>query len=108
WNKLFHDSNAYANNPAKSAEWNRGAYLAQGLGHCGGCHTPRNFLGAERKDLALTGGLLYDVVRPGSYRQWSAVNLTPAKTGLARWSATSIAEYLKKGECEHAVVHGPM
>ena len=108
WNKLFHEPNAYANDPTKPAEWNRGAYLVQGVGHCGGCHTPRNSLGAEQNDLALSGGVLYDEVRPGKYRQWSAVNLTSARTGLAGWSTASIAEYLKKGECERAVVHGPM
>ncbi len=108
WNKLFQDSTAYENNPAQSPEWNRGAYLVQGVGHCGACHSPRNFLGAERNDLALSGGVLNDEVRPGKYRQWAAVNLTPATTGLAGWSTTVIAEYLKKGECDRAVVHGPM
>lgn len=108
WNKLFHDERSYANEPAKSAEWNRGAYLVQGIGHCGGCHTPRNALGAERSDSALSGGELYDEVRPGKYRRWSAVNLTPATIGLGGWSAASIAEYLKKGQCERAVVQGPM
>ena len=108
WNKLFHDPSAYASDRAKSVEWNRGAYLVEGIGHCGGCHTPRNSFGAERRDLALTGGVLTDEVRPGKYREWSAVNLTPAKTGLGGWSAASIAEYLQKGECERAVVHGPM
>jgi mono/diheme cytochrome c family protein len=108
WNRLFHDQGAYAADPTKSTDWNRGAYLVQGIGHCGGCHTPRNFLGAERSDLALSGGVLYDEVRPGKYRQWSAVNLTPAKNGLGGWSAQSITEYLKRGQCERAVVQGPM
>ena len=108
WNKLFHTPDTYTDDPAQSAEWNRGAYLVQGIAHCGACHTPRNFLGAERSDLALSGGTIYDEVSPGKYRKWSAVNLTPAKTGLAAWSEESIASYLKQGECEHAVVHGPM
>lgn len=108
WNKLFHESKPYAPDPTQSAEWNRGAYLVQGIAHCGACHTPRNALGAERNDLALTGGLVFDEVRPGKYREWSAINLTPAKTGLGHWDAASIVEYLKKGECDHAVVHGPM
>ncbi len=108
WNQLFHDSSAYTPDRTQSTEWNRGAYLVRGIGHCGGCHTPRNSFGAERSDLALTGGILNDEVRPGKYREWSAVNLTPAKTGLGGWSAASIAEYLQKGECERAVVHGPM
>jgi mono/diheme cytochrome c family protein len=108
WNKLFHAPSAYAADPAQSAQWNRGAYLTQGLAHCGACHTPRNFLGAERNALALSGGTLYDRVRPGEYRQWFAVNLTPAKSGLSAWSEDSIASYLRQGECAHAVVHGPM
>jgi mono/diheme cytochrome c family protein len=108
WDKLFHDSSAWASDLTQSAEWNRGAYLVQGIGHCSGCHTPRNLLGAERSDLALSGGVLNDEVRPGKYRQWSAVNLTPAKAGLGGWSAASIAEYLQTGECDRAVVHGPM
>jgi mono/diheme cytochrome c family protein len=108
WNRLFHDSATYVNNNARSPEWNRGAYLVQGAGHCGACHTPRNVLGAERADLSLTGGVLYDSVRPGKYREWSAVNLTPAKTGLGGWNVASIARYLKQGQCERAVVHGPM
>jgi mono/diheme cytochrome c family protein len=108
WNKLFHTSSAYTHDPAHSAQWNRGAYLVQGVAHCGACHTPRNFLGAEHRALALSGGTLYDTVSPGKYRPWFAVNLTPAKTGLSAWSEDSIAAYLRQGECEHAVVHGPM
>ena len=108
WNKLFHTPDAYADDPAQSAEWNRGAYLVQGIAHCGACHTPRNFLGAERSHLALSGGTIYDEVSPKKHRQWSAVNLTPAKTGLSTWSEANIVSYLKQGECEHAVVHGPM
>jgi mono/diheme cytochrome c family protein len=108
WNKLFHTPAAYSDDPAQSAEWNRGAYLVQGIAHCGACHTPRNFLGAERSERALTGGAIYDEVSEGKYREWFAVNLTPAKNGLSTWSKDSIASYLKKGECEQAVVHGPM
>jgi mono/diheme cytochrome c family protein len=108
WNALFHDSRTYVADPARSPEWNRGAYLVAGPGHCGACHTPRNSLGAESGDLALSGGVLLDEVRPGKIRQWSAINLTGAKTGLGNWEVESIARYLKQGECERAVVHGPM
>jgi mono/diheme cytochrome c family protein len=48
WKILFFRSGRYQPDASKSAEWNRGAYLAEGLGHCGGCHTPRNLLGAEK------------------------------------------------------------
>lgn len=108
WNKLFHTPETFAIDPAQSAEWNRGAYLVQGITHCGACHTPRNFLGAEHAERALSGGTFFDEVSPGKYRQWAAVNLTPAKTGLGAWSPEHVASYLKEGECEHAIVHGPM
>src|SRR3546814_8458300 len=55
WNRLFHDPQTFKADASKSAEWNRGAYLVEGLGHCGACHTPRNLLGAEKTALALTG-----------------------------------------------------
>jgi mono/diheme cytochrome c family protein len=108
WNKLFHSSAAYANDPSQSLEWNRGAYLVEGIAHCGACHSPRNFLGAEKDDLALAGGVIFDEVAPRKYRPWSAVNLTSASTGLGAWSAESIVAYLTKGETDHAIVHGPM
>lgn len=108
WNKLFHEPTTFAPDPKQSAEWNRGAYLTQTVAHCGACHTPRNFLGAERNDLAFTGGVMFDEVKPGKYREWSAVNLTPHPTGLGHWTDADIASYLQKGESERAIVHGPM
>jgi mono/diheme cytochrome c family protein len=108
WKKLFHDADTFVPDAAQSSDWNRGAYLVQGPGHCGACHTPRNVLGAERDERALTGGVLMDEVSPGKFREWSAVNLTPTQRGLAAWSADDIVAYLKKGENERAVVHGPM
>jgi mono/diheme cytochrome c family protein len=108
WNKLFHNPEKYTDDSRQSAEWNRGAYLVQGLGHCGACHTPRNILGAERSDARLKGGTFVDEVVPGKYRHWSAVDLTSDATGLAGWSAENIAMYLKTGESDHAIVHGPM
>ncbi len=108
WNLLFHDASGVPEDPAKSAEWNRGAYLVEGPGHCGACHTPRNALGAERASLALTGGSYQDKIRFGYYRQWSGVNLTPDKSGLAAWSVDDIVSYLRDGVSGNAVVHGPM
>lgn len=108
WNKLFHEPATYTPDPARSQEWNRGAYLVQGPAHCGACHTPRNALGAERPELAFSGGRVFDEVRPGKIREWSAVNLTSANTGLGHWDEACIVEYLKTGECDHAIVHGPM
>lgn len=108
WKALFHDASAMEGNPSESDEWNRGAYLVESVAHCGACHTPRNALGAERHDLALTGGVHMDRVKLGGYRKWSAVNLTPADTGLAAWSADDIVNYLKHGQNKHTVIHGPM
>ncbi|HEY8385822.1 MAG TPA: cytochrome c [Porticoccaceae bacterium] len=108
WKVLFHDSSTYTPDEQKSAEWNRGAYLVEGVAHCGACHTPRNAMGAERKDLALTGGVYMDKVKLGGYRQWSAVNLTPSETGLGDWTREDIVEYLRTGQNAHTVIHGPM
>src|SRR5713226_2403917 len=55
WKSRYLQRGAYQADPTKSAEWNRGAYLAEGLGHCGACHTPRNALGAEKKDEVFAG-----------------------------------------------------
>jgi nicotinate dehydrogenase subunit B len=56
WNALFHDATPFQPEPTQSAEWNRGAYLVNGLGHCSACHTPRNSLGAERGGPAFLAG----------------------------------------------------
>ncbi len=108
WKLLFHDAQAYAPDPQQSPQWNRGAYLVEGVGHCGACHTPRNVFGAEQESLALTGGSYLDKVRFGYYRQWSGVNLTPHAAGLATWSTDDIVAYLRDGVSGNAVVHGPM
>ena len=120
WNLLYLQPGRYASDPARSAEWNRGAYLVQGLGHCGACHTPRNFLGGERTTQALTGGAYLDEITDEviddrvipmderTVRLWSAANLTQASTGLAAWSAEEIAAYLKSGHNARAGAFGPM
>jgi len=60
WNLLFFEAGRYAPDDSKSAQWNRGAYLVQALGHCGACHTPHNALGAERHAEMLRGGVYLD------------------------------------------------
>lgn len=100
WNALFFRPGEFRPDPARSAEWNRGAYLVQGPGHCAGCHTPKNFLGADRKKRAFEGGRLDD---------WVAVNLTGhPRQGLASWSREDIAEYLRSGRNAHATASGSM
>ncbi len=108
WKSLFFEPGRYVANPGQSAEWNRGAYLVQGLGHCGACHTPRNFLGAEKADLALAGGRYFDTVPGGEVRPWSAVNLTQAGSGLKTWSVSDLVAYLKTGHGPRAGSFGPM
>lgn len=108
WKLLFHNPSTFQPDQKQSAAWNRGAYLVEGPGHCGACHTPRNIFGAEKQNLALSGGIYTDKVRMGHSRQWSAVNLTPTESGLAAWSEADIVGYLKHGINERYVVHGPM
>jgi mono/diheme cytochrome c family protein len=108
WNALFFDSERYSADDSKSAQWNRGAYLVQGLGHCGSCHTPRNLLGGKQEDRALSGGTYEDKVEPGVRRPWSAVNLTSAADGLAAWSEEDISRYLRTGHSAPAGTFGPM
>ena len=85
---------------SQSAEWNRGAYLVQGLAHCGACHTPKNIFGADERSADLRGG---------EVQGWFAPNITgdPSK-GLGRWSVEDIVDYLKSGHNTQAGATGPM
>jgi mono/diheme cytochrome c family protein len=100
WNLLYFDSHDFKPNAGQSAEWNRGAYLVNGLGHCGGCHTPKNSLGADKSKQELQGGTLDN---------WVAPDLTANnRTGLGTWSIEDVAEYLKNGRNAHAGAAGAM
>ncbi|MFM0322627.1 cytochrome c [Caballeronia glebae] len=105
WNVVFLDKSVYQNKPGKDVTWNRGAYLIQGLGHCGSCHTPRGIAFQEKgldesNSAYLTGGLLDN---------WFASNLTGEhNTGLGRWSEQDIAGFLKTGANAHASAFGSM
>jgi len=86
--------------PAKSDVWNRGAYLVEGLGHCGTCHTPKNITGGDRGSEALQGALLQD---------WYAPDLTEdPRTGIGSWSIEDIVRYLKTGANSYDIASGPM
>jgi mono/diheme cytochrome c family protein len=89
WNFLFLDTHVFKPDPQQSAEWNRGAYLAQGAAHCGTCHTPRGFLMQEEASRALSGAQ----VGP-----WYAPNITsdPA-TGIGSWTREELAAFLRTG-----------
>jgi mono/diheme cytochrome c family protein len=100
WNLLFFDSHDFQTDPSQSAEWNRGAYLVNGLGHCGGCHTPKNTFGADKSRQALYGGDLDN---------WVAPDLTSnTRTGLGRWNIEDITEFLRTGRNAHAAAGGAM
>lgn len=100
WNLLFFRKGEYQPVPERSAQWNRGAYLVTGLGHCGACHTPKNSASADRSDRALQGGTLDN---------WVAPDLTQNnRTGLGSWSTDEIVEYLKTGRNAHANAGGSM
>ena len=100
WKLLFFTPGPFHPDAAKSAEWNRGAYLAQGLSHCGACHTPRNFLGAEKDGDAYAGALVDD---------WIAPPLTAANPAPAPWTEDELYNYLRNGvSVLHGTSTGPM
>lgn len=108
WNTLFFDSGVYESNTDESEIWNRGAYLVDGLAHCSACHSPRNFMGAEKSDSHLAGGTLIDRVRDGSFHPWSAPNLTAASDALGAWPLDELSAYLKHGKNSFVDLFGPM
>jgi len=109
WNSMFFQPTRFQPDASRSAEWNRGAYLVDGLGHCGACHTPRNAFMAEVSSRAYSGGSgIMDEVAKDELRPWSGVNLTSAKEGLAAWSVGDLTKYLKTGFCARAGTFGPM
>ncbi|HKO68487.1 MAG TPA: cytochrome c [Burkholderiaceae bacterium] len=100
WNALFFREGSFRTDLNKSAQWNRGAYLVEGLGHCSACHTPKNVLGGLKKNQPLEGGF-------GEH--WYASSLTgDLRDGLGSWSARDIVEYLKTGSNSKAAAAGPM
>lgn len=102
WRTLFFTEGEYRPDPSKSAEWNRGAYLVQGLGHCTMCHSPINALGGSSESRAFEGGLI-------PMQQWYAPSLTSNKeAGLGDWSIKDITDLLHTGVSERGAVYGPM
>jgi len=89
WKWLFMDGKPFVPDPARSAQWNRGAYLVNGLGHCAECHSPRNFLGGIIAAQRFAGG-------PNPEGEGWVPNIT--QKGLAEWSDKDIASFLKTGE----------
>ena len=100
WNWLYYRPGEWQPRPDRSAAWNRGGYIVEGPGHCGACHTPKSFLGGDKRRHELQGY---------SLQGWFAPDLTgdPAH-GLAAWSLQDIAEYLETGHNRFDAASGPM
>ncbi|MDE0801241.1 MAG: cytochrome c [Rhodospirillaceae bacterium] len=105
WNILFLEDDTYAADSYKSDAWNRGAYLVQGLGHCGACHTPRgiawNEVAFDESDPAYLSGAFLD--------NWYASDLTQSnRAGLGRWSKEDVEIFMKTGRNNHSTAFGTM
>jgi mono/diheme cytochrome c family protein len=100
WNALFFKPAGFVPEPGRSDEFNRGAYLVEGLGHCGACHTPLNVLGANKADQYLQGSQI---------DHWTAPNITNDRlVGLGKWSVDETVQYLKTGQARGSIASGPM
>lgn len=100
WNFLFLHKGPVETEAARTAEWNRGKYLVDGLAHCGGCHTPRNLAGGEEASKAFAGGVA---------EGWNAPALGRSNPLAARWTEQSLFTYLRTGiDTDHSAAAGPM
>jgi mono/diheme cytochrome c family protein len=101
WNLLFLHQGAYTPDPTRDDKWNRGAYLVEGLGHCGACHTPLNILGAERGGSARYGG--------GTLEGWHAPALNADSPAPVPWTADAMVNFLLDGwDGDHGIAAGAM
>jgi mono/diheme cytochrome c family protein len=102
WRLLYFKQGAYEADASHDALWNRGAYLASGLGHCVACHSPRNFLGGTPRSDELSGGLI-------AVQDWYAPSLTSDRdAGLGEWQVDEVVRFLKDGVTDRFAVFGPM
>ncbi len=102
WRALYFRPAKYEDDPTRTPEWNRGAYLVRGLGHCGACHTTRNALGGMGDLNDLSGGLI-------PMQNWYAPSLSSAgEAGVADWPLKEIEQLLSTGTSPRATVQGPM
>ena len=99
WDKLYFTPGEFMERSDKSKQWNRGAYLVEGPGHCGACHTPKTALGGDKSDKRLQGYTL---------QGWVAPDITSGQGPLADWSADDLAQYLKTGHNRYAAAAGLM
>jgi mono/diheme cytochrome c family protein len=102
WRALYFREGEFKPDPAHDAQWNRGAYLVEGLGHCGTCHTAINALGGSSDDKAFAGGLI-------PMQNWYAPSLTSnSEAGLGDWALQDIVDLLRTGTSKRGAVYGPM
>ncbi|WP_428419873.1 c-type cytochrome [Methylibium sp.] len=102
WRALYFEPARFEADAAQPAEWNRGAYLVRGLGHCSACHTSRNAWGAGELSLELGGGLI-------PVQNWYAPSLLSAdEAGVAEWATQEVVDLLKTGRSARGSVMGPM
>jgi mono/diheme cytochrome c family protein len=102
WRTLYFTPGEFEVQQMESPQWNRGAYLVQGLGHCAACHTARNALGGTIAEGDLAGGMI-------PMLNWYASSLTSdSETGLGAWDVKDIADLLKTGVSQRGAVFGPM
>ena len=102
WRTLYFKEGEYKADPKQSAQWNRGAYLVEGLGHCAMCHTAINALGGSKEAQAFEGGMIPN-------QNWYAPSLTSNReAGLGEWSTRDIVDLLQTGISLRATVYGPM
>jgi mono/diheme cytochrome c family protein len=102
WRALYFRPGVHEDEPKQNAEWNRGAYLVQGLGHCSACHAPRNFLGATTGDENLSGAMI-------PMLNWYAASLSgDSGAGLGKWEVQHIVDLLKTGVSARGAASGPM
>ncbi len=100
WNFLNFTKGEYVPDEAHDAQWNRGAYIVQGLGHCGTCHTPKTILGGDKDGQFLKGEVVDG---------WLAPDITGDRAqGIGKWSVEQIRHYLKTGVNEYDIASGPM
>ncbi|MEJ5991054.1 cytochrome c [Ramlibacter sp. PS3R-8] len=102
WRTLYFKQGVYEADTKQSKEWNRGAYLVQGLGHCSMCHTAVSALGGSRDQQAFSGGMIPN-------QNWYAPSLTSNReAGLGEWDIKDITDLLQAGASKRATVYGPM
>jgi mono/diheme cytochrome c family protein len=102
WRTLYFKEGEFKPEPGQSAEWNRGAYLVKGLGHCAMCHTAINALGGSSESKEFEGGMIPN-------QNWYAPSLTSNReAGLGDWNIEDIADLLQVGVSHRGTVYGPM